>query len=256
MLPGIFPILPLITVAWSLSYELCFYLTIPIALRASRFTSWPRAARVLFVLAVCIAQLILAKAGLSHHPRLIMFGCGFLMREAGGFRFRWVRLGSALALAAFIAALSLNGITRQAFVSPYSGPVAQFDTVGLASLFVSTLALGYFALSSDGFLAACFRWDWIRWFGNMSYSYYLIHGFALHLLKTGLDFLALPLRLTAGPLVALWLLSFAVTVVAGATLFAAIEKRFSFRRGVSPVPHCPEGPAPTNTRSLASSAGR
>jgi peptidoglycan/LPS O-acetylase OafA/YrhL len=254
MLPGIFPISPLMTVAWSLSYEFCFYITIPLALRALRFTLWPRGARVLFVLSACAAQLTLTHAGVTRHPRLVMFGCGILMHEAAGFRFRWLRLGSVLALAAFIAAVSLNGLSGQV-VNPYSGPVMKADEVCLASLFVSTLALGHFALSAEGFLASCFRWDWIRWFGNMSYSYYLVHGLALHVVKTGLEFAGLPPKLGAGPLVALWLFSFAVTAAAAATLFGVVEKRFSLRRP-SPLPQHPGDASATHSRSLAHTAGR
>jgi peptidoglycan/LPS O-acetylase OafA/YrhL len=177
------------------------------------------------------------------------------MHEAAGFRFRWLRLGSALALAAFIAAVSLNGLSEQAFVNPYSGPVTKTDEVCLALLFVATLALGHFALSADGFLASCFQWDWIRWFGNMSYSYYLVHGLALHVVKTGLEFAGLPSRLDAGPLVALWLFSFAATVAAAATLFGVVEKRFSLRRPLSPVPQYADNADPTHSRSLAKTAG-
>src|SRR5262249_31376257 len=47
LLPGIFPIESMITVTWSLSYELFFYLTIPILIASTRMRYWRRFHRVL-----------------------------------------------------------------------------------------------------------------------------------------------------------------------------------------------------------------
>jgi peptidoglycan/LPS O-acetylase OafA/YrhL len=57
MLPGILPIVPLITVAWSLSYELSFYLTLPLLIKWLHIPAWPRPARIAFFLALATACL-------------------------------------------------------------------------------------------------------------------------------------------------------------------------------------------------------
>jgi exopolysaccharide production protein ExoZ len=89
MLPGILPIDPLIIVAWSLSYELCFYLTLPLLIRWLRISAWPRPARIAFFLALAAACLWPAVPALGRHARLCMFACGILLRETSGWRFRW-----------------------------------------------------------------------------------------------------------------------------------------------------------------------
>ena len=52
LLPGIFAITPIITVAWSLSYEFFFYLIIPVIVSTAGMRSWKRAGRVAFFVGV------------------------------------------------------------------------------------------------------------------------------------------------------------------------------------------------------------
>ena len=72
----------------------------------------------------------------------------------------------------------------------------------------------------------------LRWLGNMSYSYYLLHGFLLNLL-----FYALrgPAPLIQGLGAAAWwvllLPAFVVTVAGSAVVFAAVERPFSILPG-------------------------
>ena len=54
LLPGIFAIEPMITVAWSLSYEAFAYLTIPLMIGLFSMRSMPRLQRIMCLLAVSI----------------------------------------------------------------------------------------------------------------------------------------------------------------------------------------------------------
>ena len=85
-------------------------------------------------------------------------------------------------------------------------------------------------------LSSIFGWAPLRWLGNMSYSYYLIHGLAIGVVRQvarrmfipgGHEFLILSLFLWA--FVANW--------VAATILFAVVEKPLSIQvahRGVAP----------------------
>ncbi|WP_280154891.1 acyltransferase [Piscinibacter sp. XHJ-5] len=46
LLPGLFPIEPLITVAWSLSYEMFFYLLLPVVIALARLRQWAPVHRI------------------------------------------------------------------------------------------------------------------------------------------------------------------------------------------------------------------
>lgn len=229
MLPGIFAITPMISVAWSLSYELCFYLTIPLLFSWLNLAAWRRRTRVSFFLFLCAGWLALWRAGLTVHPRLIMFGCGILLCEAVQANLGQVRFGSFAALALFIIALTLAGLRGQPALTQGSVPIVTNSAFSRVLLFVSTFALGYFTLGGTGWLAKWFSWNWLRWFGNMSYSYYLFHGLILSFLKPVAEFVGLPQRLSPVAFLALCVACFAATVLGSAVVFLTIEKRFSFR---------------------------
>jgi exopolysaccharide production protein ExoZ len=259
MLPGLFPITPLITVAWSLSYELGFYLTLPLVVRGLRLAAWPNSAQIAFVLTISGVHLWLCSLGIFGHPRLVMFGCGILLRQTIRYRFKWMPAGNFMALAAFIGALALYGLQGRTAWTLYCGPLLTHSTIRLVALFVAIYALSYFALSDDGFLSKCFSWDWIRWFGNISYSYYLVHGLVLNCLQVALDLLGLPKYLSPPSFLALSGLSFATTVLGGVAIFLAIEKPFSLQKhSAAPVParqEAPSVPPPSeNIRSQAAVA--
>ena len=231
MLPGFFPIVPLITVAWSLSYELFFYLTLPLVMSSLRLSAWPHNKRVVLVTAISVTHLALAGSVLIGHPRMVMFTCGILLRETISFRSIWSRpawrwAGSLASLLAFGGALAVQGLSAEPTWARYSGLVTDIQAWRLGLLFAATYALGYFALGGDGFLAKWFRWDWIRWFGNTSYSYYLVHGLVLHILLKGFDLMRLPQSLSFPLFLLLSVFSFLATALGGAALFLAVEKPF------------------------------
>jgi exopolysaccharide production protein ExoZ len=231
MLPGFFPIVPLITVAWSLSYELFFYLALPLVVSALRLSEWPHKNRAILVTTIAIVHLALAGTGLVGHGQIVMFTCGILLYETITFRSiwsrpAWRRAGSIASLLLFGGLLVEEGLRVEPTWARYSGLV--FDGQGwrLYLLFASTYALGYFALGGEGFLAKWFSRDWLRWFGNISYSYYLVHGLVLHILVKALDLIRLPQSLSSPSFLLLCGFSFLATAVGGAMLFLAVEKPF------------------------------
>jgi exopolysaccharide production protein ExoZ len=237
MLPGIFPIAPMMAVAWSLSYELCFYLTMPLLFLGLRLQSWPRTARIALFFGLSAGWLVLFGTGWTGHPRLIMFGCGILLRELVHLRFKWSGPGNFAAALLFAAAIAVSATAGRPIVTRCCGSIITSSVTNLGVLFAGTLILGYFAFGTTGWLSRFLSWDWLRWFGNMSYSYYLIHGLILHLVKTVADYLAFP-RMGPVGFVAFCSICFVGAAAGSAMLFLAVEKRFSLtRRAMTPSRH-------------------
>lgn len=227
LLPGLLPIEPIISVAWSLSYEMFYYLTIPLLIGLlglrERSVRW----RVLFFGAATIA-LGLACAWSAGPIRLVMFVAGILLYET--LRAGLLRPPPA-PVAAAAALLALLGLL--------------WPTVGSAgyAVQVAGLFVGFFMLCHACFappataLARLFCWTPLRWLGNMSYSYYLIHGLALKAMFLVLGKLWPP-QGQVGP--ALFALlggaAFAGTVLVAAVLFLSVERPLSLaprRRGAA-----------------------
>ena len=121
------------------------------------------------------------------------------------------------------------------------------------TVFAATFALCGAALAGHGPVARALSFRPLRWFGNMSYSFYLLHGallngFFLVLARTGVD----------GPATA-WLMlapAFAVAWVGSTALFLLVERRFSLatvRPGAKPAASRPY--SPSLPRSPASPSG-
>lgn len=217
LLPGLLPIAPIITVAWSLSYEMFFYLVVPLVVTAlalrERSVSWRTTMLVIVALAV------LGLAAMFGGPvRLAMFLAGMLLFETMQGRMRWMP-SSALSIALLTA-----GLLSTLFVSISSAGQA----ARTAALAVSFFGVGVTVLTApSGALARAFSWTPLRWLGNMSYSYYLVHGLALNALVTviarWLDGIG-----PSGPLLALMLpVTFAATLVPSAMLFLWVERPLS-----------------------------
>lgn len=94
-----------------------------------------------------------------------------------------------------------------------------------------------YCIAFDGKIKKLFSWSFLRRLGNMSYSYYLIHGLTLQIVAAGWVFLRtwgvgdVSLFLAALPV------GFAASWVTSRFLYVTIEKRYSFRRKVRGVNH-------------------
>ena len=221
LLPGLAPIEPIITVAWSLSYEMFFYLLVPAVVGMLGLRRWSCARRVaLFVLAA--AALGAYCALYAGHVRLAMFLSGMLLWES-------LREKPAFAAPAWLAALALAA-AFWLVLQPIEGPAAY--TAKVAGLFAAYFVLCLACFSAPGSPAArLFSWTPLRWLGNMSYSYYLLHGLALHAAFRGLALVAPPAERGSAFFLLLMPVLFAATLVPSALLFLAIERPFSLVRG-------------------------
>lgn len=242
LLPGVFSIAPIITVTWSLSYEMFSYLAMISIVLATRMWTWSSRSRVVFFVCVWIVYFGLSLRMQHSLVRALMFVVGILLFEAmqnDRFRRRLnpsrELLAVALVLLSFVFAYLLDrrpdllmmlpvwksGWNLAPGVTVYHGP---YKTLAFS---ISMFLLTAHACASSGRLSKLFSWSPLRWLGNMSYSYYLIHGVTL-------QGLALLLRkpLASNPAdgsTALLLLAvaFGATWITATFLFVAVEKRFS-----------------------------
>lgn len=226
LLPGIFPITPFITVAWSLSYEMFFYLAIPLILLVLNLRDRSAQWRIRFFIGLGAA--ILIYCALFGGPiHLTMFIAGVLLHEA-------MRSGQLVPLRDGFALLALAGgllVNAVPFSLTPAGPVK-----------LTIVAIAFFLTCYSCFrgqsttLVRAFSWTPLRWLGNMSYSYYLIHGLTL---KGAFAFMAKLMPPAAhGPLFigALLPLMFAATLLPSMVLFMVVERPFSLKISPRIVP--------------------
>ena len=217
LLPGLFPIQPMITVAWSLSYEMFYYLAIPLLIVFLKLRIRSPVWRIRLFSLVAIALIIYC--GATGGPiRLVMFISGIFLYET---------LASNKALPrSNIAGIFALLFGLMVTLIPVGGGVgtALKITVLFFSFYVLCLACFQHA---NSILSRAFCWTALRWLGNMSYSYYLLHGLVL---KFAFLVLALFLPITPNQGDIFWGLlpvMFLITLIPTAGLFLAIERPFS-----------------------------
>lgn len=222
LLPGLFPIEPLITVAWSLSYEMFYYLAVPLLIAVAGLRRRGRGFRV--ALCVGLALAVGVSCALNGGPvQLVMFIAGMLLHEAL-LAPRLPPPGPWIALAALLAGLG-------ATLLPSVGPAGYAAKV--AVLFVAFFLLCHQCfVRPQGWLARGFAWRPLRWLGNMSYSYYLLHGLALKAAFLVLARIApAHAALDGWSFCALMVPMFALSLLPSAALFLAVERPLSLAPG-------------------------
>lgn len=242
LLPGIFPITPIITVAWALSYEFFFYLSIPILVILIRKLGWNKAARVGFFVSLGVAYLFISFWVPDSRIRCVMFISGILVYEAiTSSVFQWImnkrgEVWALLLLLLVICWVYLSGAHGRLFSflpGMNVGSAFMPDAfIYIGPLRMAFLSIGFFfftifCLNFDGIFKKVFSWAPLRYLGNMSYSYYLIHGLTLKGLALGV-FLVMPASEHAPLfLCVLLVLSFIATLGTSTLLFWLVEKPLS-----------------------------
>lgn len=216
LLPGILEIRPFVTVAWSLSYEFCFYLGLPLLVAATGARRWPSGLRSVLLLGLAALALgLFANAG---PIRLAMFLPGALVAES--FARRGPAHGARHGLGVAALILGLLGVAASRIL--HQSLVVRFVLLGVA-LFVCLRDV----LGVPGLAARIFAWAPLRRLGNMSYSYYLVHGLALKAAFVALEFARLPLDESELWFFALLIPGFLVTLPPALLLFRCVERPFS-----------------------------
>lgn len=246
LLPGIFQITAIITVAWSLSFEFFFYITIPLIVRSARMADWKGRPRVIFFASVGVGYLVYSFTVSTSHVRLLMFISGIMLYEmissetCKGILKKG--MGDALAATAFASSLILvyaldtdkwltflprTGNTVLPGITSYEGPYK------VIVLTLSCFPFVLFCIAGQGFLARLFSWAPMRYLGNMSYSFYLLHGATLNALVLFLHLFFTPDGNSPILFCILLPIAFAVSWLTSTVLFTLIEKPISL--GARPV---------------------
>jgi peptidoglycan/LPS O-acetylase OafA/YrhL len=224
LLPGLFPIKPLITAAWSLSYEMFYYLTIPLLVTVFRLRERSTRCRVYFFLAVSLgAALIFLQYG--GPVRLLMFISGVLLYEVTRHRLFSAVGSTAAALALIVGLLSA--------LAPEDSAIGM--VIRTACLFVAFFMVCHtcFTLPTS-VLARVFSFTPLRWLGNISYSYYLVHGLALKVAFTLLGKVSLSHAQGIGFFVIMMFLMFFWALIPSLAVFLLVERPFSLSPGKRP----------------------
>ena len=187
LLPGMLPIEPMMTVAWSLSYEAFYYLPVPLAIVFLRMRQWTPPQRLVFFLALYAAMIAVELAGLGGRFRLSTFLGGMMLYEIISMipaeRRRTSALSDATILAIVLGAFTLYvllAVNPVAVPSALNGALPPVTRIVLIN--IAFVLLVYRSVFTDGPAARAFSWTPLRWLGNMSYSFYLMHGLGLHAL--------------------------------------------------------------------------
>ena len=223
LLPGIFPIVPIITVAWSLSYEALFYIVAPMAvfwLGLRERSSSQRRTR----LAACTVIIAIGFAWWGGPVRLLGFLCGALLFETLPNKAPRGALGT-LGLVVALSSMTVSA----------PGPMAQ-------AIRTFVLDAGFFMVCwtcltvPTCLLTKCCTWMPLRWLGNMSYSYYLLHGLTLKAFFLLIARLGLPTAINSSLPPLLLLPALAATLLSSALLFLTVERPLSLKRSITTGP--------------------
>ncbi|MFM7062187.1 MAG: acyltransferase family protein [Actinomycetes bacterium] len=234
LLPGIVPVAPIITVSWTLSFELFFYLTVPgliaVAHLRERSSAWRTR---LFVALALLCTFVVG--GLSGaHPRLSMFFAGMLLWE-------WTTTRAESATATPEGRRRLDTLGLVALVVAVVAPMYLLSDLlagfpRLVVLFVGWPVLCAACFYADGRAQRMFSVTPLRWLGNMSYSYYLVHSLVLQGCFELLRRVVPPTGQQPWVWWALLLPCFAATLVVSYLLFVGVERRWSLSTRGTPAP--------------------
>ena len=220
-LPGLLPMDAVSAPNWSLSYEWWFYTTATLLFSVLGLARLRPAARISIILAFAAVLLGLSANNVPNVPvRGLCLLAGMLLAEAKAAKLPPLSggLGVGLGFSAFIA---YNWVL----------PPVWIGALLLAFGFSLVCCV---AVDNRSIFSTWLTWSPLRHFGNMSYSYYLVHGFVVVpaarivvKLAEGHD-LDLFFWATMAPI-------FVLSWVVGAALFLTVEKPWSLSKPVPAV---------------------
>lgn len=241
LLPGIFPVRPLIMVAWSLSYEFLYYLLSPLVVGGLRMWGWAQRWRVAAVACLYLAGYGVLLAFPDERGRLLLFLAGVFLLEAkrAGLLDTKPSVAGQLGAVLFLAAsfYVYFGLTTSPLL--WNGPRlldGNFNTflVTVPLFSAAFFFLGFQSLRPGGVLAWILSLPPLRYLGNMSYTVYLFHVLALE----GVRCVAVRVTPPSGNQPVLFLLWCAVGWLAvwllSTAVFLLVEKPVSLKKSGEP----------------------
>ncbi len=209
---GLVPGPRIIDVAWSLSYEMFFYIATAGLVLATKFGNRLPRQRIATLVLLTAAFVLVSLADLPNYPvRMLPFFAGMLLAEGVGSAIPpWASWTAPAAAFIGLATQRLPGICNEA-----------------AQTF-AFFALCAVCFRGAGIVSVWMTWAPLRWLGNMSYSYYLLHGIVVRIVMVMLARM-LPAGMADWVFWAVMPGLFVATLVASSLLFIAVEKPLSLR---------------------------
>jgi len=225
LLPGIIPVAPIITVAWTLSYEVFFYLTVPLLISGLNLRERTSAWRVRLFVGLSATTAVAGAAISGSHLRLAMFFAGMILWE-------WITSRSQEFTYNAQKAQRLDQAGLGALVVAVIAPMVLLSGIAgggprLIVLWVAWPVLCAACFCVDGRARRLFSWTPLRWLGNISFSYYLTHSLVLQGFFEALRKVVDPTGQQAWVWWGLMIPAFVLTVGAALGLFIAVERRYS-----------------------------
>lgn len=219
LLPGLVPMGRIVDVAWSLSYEMFFYLVTAGLVLGTGMGGMTPKRRIVILLIVAGAFIAASYGRIPNFPlRMMPFFAGMFLAEGVGLLVpAW--MGWAAPMVGF--ALLVSNIRTGA------------DEVIQTFAFFALCAVCF---RGAGIVSGLMTLTPLRWLGNMSYSYYLLHGFVVRIAMVLLG-RVLPEGMPGWLFWGLIPILFGLTVLASSLLFIFVEKPISLR----PRPASPRG---------------
>jgi exopolysaccharide production protein ExoZ len=212
-----FGVKPYNSVTWSLFFEFVFYLTFPVIVWGARRKHRVTPARIA-VFAAIFMPLALQMG--TFFIRFLMFFGGAVLAVLPE------RTGRALArCVADGAAVALYLLSTLLFA-------LWLDYASFIPIFIATTALVVVkVIHGEGVLRRWFAWTPFRYFGNISYSFYLMHGLGIEIT---MNFYGKELLRLGGPLylITTFATSLAIGLVSATALFLAAERPYFTWRAV------------------------
>ncbi len=223
LIPGILPIEPIVRVSWSLSYEIFFYISIPLVIYFFHFKKHSKLYRVLILLLATIIGFILVHYKYDSHSEIIIFISGMLLYEF----YQLEKIKKIAFNYSFITTILAIIIIKYYNLS---------YTLQLLTLFVGFFLVCISCFNPKTQLAKICSSPLLRCYGNMSYSYYLIHGLTLKFLFYILNYFIPANHQWDWALYFLFIPMFIVTWCTSTGLFLLVEKPFSLTKKIKSTP--------------------
>ena len=184
LLPGLGSGEPIIAVSWSLSFEIVFYLVLPVLVTGLGMRRWSRRGRVALWAALCIAWAVAGEAVPPVMRIFIMFIPGLLLfefvRSGRAERLREATRGAPTWIAFFLG-IALSPLWGR---TPIAGWLIAANTsmhvFSTAVLAAGTSLLLLHAVHRGTSGLRLLEHPWMRFLGVSSYSFYLIHGLTIN----------------------------------------------------------------------------
>lgn len=172
LMPGVFNIKPIITVSWSLSYEMFFYLISPVVIYIFKFRDINSSRRISIVMLVLIVYYILSIFYLKRISRFSVFPLGFIAYEVSLKKWNIPYFKYLCPLVLIATCIIWYGVLHD-----YTDKV--FAYILICWIYLVIFVNMIMSDNNGDAIYKVLNSKYVERFGYMSYTYFLLHGLTL-----------------------------------------------------------------------------